>query len=247
MKKINAVVVLLWVCLVAFAIFAFVFIKDFSEHWEISVLVLMIFAIAIMFFQFERGKLTSKEISLVAILSGFSAVSRVPFAAIPSVQPCTYIIICTGYVFGPLAGFMVGAITALVSNMFLGQGPWTIFQMFAWGAVGATAAILPKLRIKGIGLVVFGVIWGYLFGWIMNVWYWMLYIYPHTFSTFLFTMVNSVWFDTLHALGNAVFLIFLGEKTIGILKRYKHRFHVEYAPHLEDIKSTERAIKIAEE
>ena len=175
----------------------------------------------------------------MAILSGFSAVSRVPFAAIPSVQPCTYIIICTGYVFGPLAGFMVGAITALVSNMFLGQGPWTIFQMFAWGAVGATSSTLPKLKIKGVGIVVFGAIWGYLFGWIMNVWYWMLYIYPHTFSTFLFTMVNSVWFDTLHALGNAVFLVFLGEKTVMILNRYKHRFHVEYSPRPPTSKSTE--------
>jgi len=239
MKKTYTIVVLLLACIAICIIFTFTFIKEFSEHWEIFTLVMMIFTISIMFLQFERGKMTSKEISLVAILSGFSAVSRVPFAAIPSVQPCTYIIICTGYVFGPLAGFMVGAITALVSNMFLGQGPWTIFQMFAWGAVGATSSTLPKLKIKGVGIVVFGAIWGYLFGWIMNIWYWMLYIYPHTFPTFLFTMVNSVWFDTLHALGNAVFLVFLGEKTITILNRYKCRFHVEYSPRPPTSKSTE--------
>ncbi len=238
MKKTYTIVALLLACLAACIIFSLIFIVDLSEHWGIFALVMMIFTVFIMFLQFERGKMTSKEISLVAILSGFSAVSRVPFAAIPGVQPCTYIIICTGYVFGPVAGFMVGATTALVSNIFLGQGPWTIFQMFAWGAVGATASVLPKLKIKGVGLVIFGVIWGYLFGWIMNLWYWMLYIYPHSFSTFLFMMVNSVWFDTLHALGNAVFLVLLGEKTIMILNRYKHRFHVEYSPHLQTSKST---------
>lgn len=208
-----------------------------SRNWvydmmSIITLLMMILTLGVMFYQFEKGKITSKEISLVAILSGVSAVSRVPFAAIPSVQPCTYLIICTGYVFGPVAGFMVGSTTALVSNMFLGQGPWTIFQMFAWGMVGVTASFLHKLNIKQFGLVVFGVIWGYLFGFIMNLWYWTLYIYPHTIQTLGFTLLSNVWFDTLHALGNAIFLIMLGEKTIKIFTRYKRRFHVEYSTNL---------------
>jgi len=198
------------------------------DVWGIGTLLMMILTLGVMFYQFEKGKITSKEISLIAILSGTSAISRVPFAAIPGVQPCTYITICTGYVFGPVAGFMVGATTALVSNMFLGQGPWTIFQMFAWGMVGSTASFLQKLKVKQLGLVVFGVIWGYLFGWIMNLWYWTLYIYPHTIYTLGFSMLSSVWFDTLHAIGNAIFLLILGEKTIKIFMRYKNRFHIEY-------------------
>ena len=68
----------------------------------------------------------------------------------------------------------------------------------------------------------------YLFGWIMNLWYWLLYIYPHTLQTLGFVIASSVWFDTLHAIGNAIFLLILGEKTIIILKRYKNRFHIEY-------------------
>jgi len=199
-----------------------------SDLWVIGTILLMFLTMGFLFFKFERGKITSKEISLIAVLSGVSAVSRIPFAAIPSIQPCTYIIICTGYVFGPTAGFMVGATTALVSNIFLGHGPWTIFQMFAWGMVGVTASFLQKLNVKRFGLVVFGVIWGYLFGWIMNLWYWILYIYPHTIYTFGFTIFSGIWFDTLHALGNAVFLLILGEKTLKIFKRYKNRFHIEY-------------------
>ncbi|MCK4332971.1 MAG: ECF transporter S component [Thermoplasmatales archaeon] len=227
MKKIHSIP--LFALLAACIVFIILGINGSYDIWGIATLFMMILTMGIMFFQFERGKITSKEISLVAILSGFSAVSRLPFAAIPSVQPCTYIIICTGYVFGPTAGFMVGATTALVSNIFLGQGPWTVFQMFAWGLVGITASFLQKLNVKKLGLIGFGVIWGYLFGWITNLWAWLLYIYPHNIYTLAFTMLNSVWFDTLHALGNALFLLILGEKTIKILQRYKNRFHVEYS------------------
>ena len=117
-----------------------------SDLWLIGIILIMFIIIIIMFIQFESRKITSKEISLVAVLSAVSAVSRIPFAAIPSVQPCTFIIMCTGYVFGPTAGFMVGATTALVSNIFLGQGPWTFFQMFAWGVIGASASLLNKLN-----------------------------------------------------------------------------------------------------
>ena len=219
---------LLFVLLIICIFFIIVGVNRTYDIWSIATILMMILTMGIMFFQFEKGKITSKEVSLVAILSSFSAISRIPFAAIPSVQPCTYIIICTGYVFGPIAGFMVGATTALVSNIFLGQGPWTIFQMFAWGMVGITASFLQKLKVKRFGLIVFGVIWGYLFGWIMNLWFWIVSIYPHTISTFAFTIASSMWFDTLHALGNAIFLLILGEKTITILRRYKNRFHIEY-------------------
>ena len=226
MRKTHSI--LLFAVLIICIVFIVLGLNQSYDIWGLVTLLMMITTMGIMYFQFEKGKITSKEISLVAILSGFSSVSRIPFAAIPSVQPCTFIIICTGYVFGPVAGFMVGATTALISNMFLGQGPWTIFQMFAWGLVGATASFLQKLHTKRFGLIIFGVVWGYLFGWIMNLWYWLLYIYPHTFQTLGFVMISSAWFDTLHAIGNAVFLLILGEKTIVILQRYKNRFHVEY-------------------
>ena len=226
MKKIQRYIIFLTVITIITLIF--IITLNSYDLWGLITLIIMILTMGIMYYKFENGNITSKEISLIAILSGFSSVSRIPFAAVPSIQPCTYIIICSGYVFGPVAGFMVGSTTALISNMFLGHGPWTLFQMFGWGLAGATASILQKFHIKNTGLILFGVIWGYLFGWIMNLWNWFAYIYPHTMQTFVFVMMSSAWFDTLHAIGNALFLIFLGEKTITILKRYKDRFHIEY-------------------
>ena len=181
-------------------------------------------AILAFFFEFEVGAAGSKEIALVAMLGTISAVLRVPFVAIPGVQPCTFLIICSGYVFGPIAGFMVGAVTALVSNFFLGHGPWTPYQMFAWGMVGTSAVLVKRLRFGRIGLVIFGIVWGYVFGWIMNVWFWASFVYPLTLKTFMVAQLNSVWFDTFHAIGNAIFLGLFGLKTIGALERFRKRF-----------------------
>jgi len=195
-------------------------------NWGILAAVLAALACLALFFEFESAATSSKEIALVAMLGTISAVLRVPFAAIPNVQPCTYIIICSGYVFGPIAGFAVGAMTALVSNFFLGHGPWTLYQMIAWGLAGLSAGYLRKLKLNTAVLIVIGVVWGYLYGLITNIWYWTAFIYPLTLKTFLVTELNTVWFDTLHAAGNAVFLGMLGTKTIAILRRFKERFSI---------------------
>jgi len=195
-------------------------------NWGVLAAVIAALVCLALFFEFESAVTSSKEIALVAMLGTISAVLRVPFAAIPNVQPCTYIIICTGYVFGPIAGFAVGAMTALVSNFFLGQGPWTLYQMIAWGLCGLSAGYLSKLKLNTAALIVIGVVWGYLYGLITNLWYWTAFIYPLTLKTLLITELNTVWFDSLHAAGNAVFLGVLGAKTIAILQRFKERFSI---------------------
>ena len=202
---------------------------EIFSNWGLTATILVILAILAFFFEFEATAISSKEIALIAMLGTISAVSRVPFAVIPNVQPCTYIIICSGYVFGPVAGFMVGAITALVSNFFLSQGPWTLYQMFAWGLAGVSAAYLRRFELGKTSLIIFGTIWGYLYGWIMNTWFWASFVFPLTFRTFLTYQLTSIWFDTFHALGNAVFLGFFGMKTIIILQRFKRRFSIEYS------------------
>ncbi|MFC1871081.1 ECF transporter S component [Chloroflexota bacterium] len=198
-------------------------------NWGVISAVLVILTCLAFFLEFEAAAMSSKEIALVAMLGTISAVLRVPFAAIPSVQPCTYLIICTGFVFGPVAGFTVGAITAIVSNFFLAQGPWTLYQMVAWGLAGASAGYLGRLNVNRIALIIFGALWGYFFGWITNIWYWTALVYPLTINTFIVTQLSTVWFDTMHATGNAVFLGALGMRTIAILQRFKGRFSVEYS------------------
>ncbi|NIM44944.1 MAG: ECF transporter S component [Nitrososphaeria archaeon] len=179
------------------------------------------------FFKFGSSKNSSKEIALVSILGAVSAAARVPFAAIPGIQPSTYLITCSGYVFGPMTGFMVGLLTPLISNFFLGHGPWTPYQMFAWGLVGVSASYVRRLKPGKRGLMVFSFSWGYFYGVIMNLWFWASFIHPLTFTTFIISLSRSFWFDTLHAIGNITFIAVLGMKTVGIFERYKKRFRVE--------------------
>jgi energy-coupling factor transport system substrate-specific component len=202
---------------------------DILQNWGLMSLILVALTVVAFFFEFEGSAIGSKEIAMVGILGTVSAVVRIPFAAIPSVQPCTYLIICSGYVFGPLAGFMVGAITPLVSNLFLGQGPWTIYQMFAWGMAGVSASYLARLNPGRKGLMAFGILWGYLFGAIINLWFWAAFIYPLTPRTFIISQLNGLWFDTAHAVANAIFLGLLGKKTINILERFHKKFQWQAA------------------
>jgi len=177
----------------------------------------------VVFVSFEKQGVTTKEISLIATMATLGAATRIPFAAIVSVQPTTFIVMITGYIFGSQVGFMVGALGALVSNIFLGQGPWTPWQMFAWGLVGFSTGLLGKNKktFNYYSFLLLAFIWGYLFGWIMNFWHWLGFIYPLTWKTFVATYVLSFPFDTLHAIGNVVFTVIFGKTIFSILTRYK--------------------------
>nr|WP_155986944.1 ECF transporter S component [Paenibacillus durus] len=189
-------------------------------------LVLLCAALLPMFLRLERRKLEPRELVLLAVLAAIAAVSRIPFAALPSVKPVSAIVILSAYVFGAEAGFLIGAVAALVSNLYFGQGPWTPWQMFAWGMAGLTAGWLRNTRWMRTrpGLLLFGFIWGFLFGWIMNIWH--LIGLPDAFSLGLVATVYtaSFYFDLAHALSNVVFLSILAGGWIKVLERFRKKY-----------------------
>jgi len=202
-------------------------------NWGLITLIFFALTILAFLFEFETAATGAKQIVLVSMLGTISALSRLPFAALMNLQPCTFFIICSGYVFGPVAGFMVAALTTLISNLFLGHGPWTVYQIFTWGLVGVSAGYLRRVpvrsdRAKIILLLVFGAVWGMLYGVIINIWFWAAFIYPLTLKTYLLTLLNAVWWDLSHSLANVVFLLFFGTKTLAIMERFKKRFFWTY-------------------
>ena len=230
MRKSYIVLSLVLIAAIGFAISSFLFPSlNALVNWGLMPILLAVLVILAFFFKFESVALGSKEVALVAMLATISAVLRIPFAAIPSFQPCTFLIICSGYVFGPIAGFMVGAMTPLISNFFLGQGPWTLYQMLAWGLIGYGAAYLARFNLDRKGFIIVGVVCGFIFGLITNIYFWLYFAYPLTFGTLVFAQLSSFWFDTAHAIGNAIFLGLFGTKTISILGRYKKRFDWVYS------------------
>jgi energy-coupling factor transport system substrate-specific component len=193
--------------------------------WGFVATIIAIAAIIVLYFWAQKAAVSSKEIVLLAALTAIAALGRIPFAAIPSVQPTTFIIMLSGCIFGPQAGFMVGASAALVSNFFLGQGPWTPWQMMAWGLVGAGTAFFYRLwpGNKPVGLALLGIFWGYIFGWIQNLGFWLAFVYPLNIQSFLATYAASIIFDSLHAACNFCLCLVLAAPVLKILQEYQEK------------------------
>lgn len=204
------------------------FVIMFSNQFLLSSVGILIAAFLILIIRFERNKIDVKELVFLAVIIAIAAIARVPFATIPSVQPTTFIIIITAMVFGAESGLIIGAGAALVSNMILGQGPWTPWQMFAWGMVGYSAGLLRNTFImkQTWSRSLFGFAWGIVFGWIMNLWFIFGLDEGLTLSLIVTSIVGSVTFDLLHGVFNAVFIVIFGDLWIKILKRYQHKYGI---------------------
>jgi len=186
---------------------------------------IIVVALALQYLGFECSPVSTREIGVIAVLAALAAAGRVPFALVPSLQPTTFLVIVSGFVLGPRAGFMIGATAGLVSNFFLGQGPWTPIQMLAWGLVGAVSGILGMVmpHTGRLGMSIFSFVWGYLFGWLLNIWFWACFVQPLTWQSLLATFSASLLFDTIHATGNLFFFLVFGSTAIKILKRFKRK------------------------
>ena len=186
---------------------------------------LLIFSMLPFYIRFEKKELNAEEMVLIAMISALAAVGRVPFAALPSIQPTSFIIIMAAMTFGKEVGFLAGNTAALVSNLFLGQGPWTPWQMFCWGMMGFSAGLLkdtPFMKTK-TGLCLFGFIWAFLFGWIMNLWV-LLFYRTISWQAFLGFCIASFSFDLNHALCNLIFILLFSQPFTRIFKRTKEKY-----------------------
>lgn len=110
--------------------------------------VLLIFYSMLLFLSgFEKRKPQAREIVTLAVMCAVAVASRAAFIMIPHFKPMTGIIMITGIAFGPEAGFLTGAVSGFVSNFIFGQGPWTPWQMFAFGVAGFLAGILGRAGV----------------------------------------------------------------------------------------------------
>ena len=174
----------------------------------------------------ESGPGSSKELVLIATLAAAAAAGRVLFAAIPNVQPVTVIAVVAGVALGPRAGATVGALAALVSNLYLGQGAYTPWQMLAWGGCGLLGG-LGALVLRGrIPLALFCFALGFGFDAVMDVWEWLSF-YPHTWQAFTALYLRGISFDGAHATGNFVLALAVGPELRRLLERYARRLKAE--------------------
>lgn len=118
------------------------------DQTALLTLVVVLASIGIFFASYEASRPRLRDIMPTVVLAALAAAGRILFAPIPDFKPVSAIAIIAGVAFGRKSGFMVGALAALASNFFFGQGPWTPWQMYAWGLVGYGAGLLAMVPAK---------------------------------------------------------------------------------------------------
>jgi energy-coupling factor transport system substrate-specific component len=194
--------------------------------WQLVSFLILAAVLIAGFGWYERSRPPAQVVALVAALAALAIAGRVAFAAFPNVKPTTDIVIFAGYALGPAAGFAVGAFSALISNFWFGQGPWTPWQMAAWGLCGILGAALA-LGTRNVGRFTLAAVCGLAavgYGAILN--FSLLATYGGSLSWERFWILEgrAVPFEVAHAAGNVVLALAAGPAMIRMLIRFRERF-----------------------
>lgn len=191
----------------------------------------LVLALGVGFLWYEREHPTARMLALIATLAALAALGRVAFAPIPNVKPTTDIVLIAGYVLGGAPGFVVGALAALASNVFFGQGPWTPWQMVGWGIAGVGGAVLARATARHAGrwtLALACALAGAVYGAIQNFSLWVTYSGDHTVAKLAAYFATSLPFDAAHVIGNVAFCLAFGPALVAALERFRMRFEVHW-------------------
>ncbi len=181
----------------------------------------------IFFARFERREAASGEVALTAVMTALSVAGRIIFAPLPAFKPCAAVIILAGIYLGAEQGFMIGALTALISNFFFTQGIWTPFQMMVWGITGLLAGLVgSKLKKKPLLLCVFGVAAGACYSVFMDICSVLWLGGGFTPERFLGLTLTSAWFTVSYMVSNCIFLVLFVKPAERIFVRLKDKYGI---------------------
>lgn len=197
-------------------------------RWDITAAVSAVLCCVPFFLSFEGRAPSAAELVLVACMTAFSAAGRVVFAPFPFFKPVTAVVVLCGMYLGPGAGFMTGALSAVISNIYFGQGAWTPFQMLCWGGLGLLAGVLNlrKLLEKRGGLAVFGVLSGVLYSAVMDVWTTLSMDGSFSVERWLAAVIAALPVTAVYAASNVLFLLLLKKPVGRQLERLKVKYGV---------------------
>ncbi len=224
MKTIIEAIIL--VALYVATIFAGVYFLDGKKYLIISLL-LIAYTFIPFFISFERRKPHAREIVVLAIMCALAVAGRMIFYSFAQIKPVAAIVIITGICFGYQSGFLVGAMSIFVSNMFMGHGPWTPWQMLTFALMGALAGIVFKSENKRPNkwlVAIFGFVVTFVFGaLILDT---ATIVIADTISTgaLIGALATGLPFNIVHATSTAVFLLLLTNPILDKMQRVKQKY-----------------------
>ena len=168
-------------------------------------------------------KIGTRRLIIVAVMVALSVCGRF----IPFFKPITALTAITALYLGGESGFLVGALSAVISNFYFGQGPWTPFQMLAWGLIGLFAGIFSTpLKKSRLLLCAYGALSGVLFSFIMDIWTVLWYNNTFVPSLYLTALLTAVPYTVIYSISNVIFLWLLAKPIGEKLERVKIKYGV---------------------
>lgn len=203
-----------------------------GNYYIVSVIIIMA-ALILFMVSFEKRKPKAREVVVLAVMTTIAVVSRVVFFMLPQIKPSAAIIIITGVMLGKQAGFLCGALTAFISDFAFGHGPWTPWQMMAFGLVGFTAALIfhnrRALYYNKAALCIFGFFaTALLYGVIMDTGTIFMIAGKPERALLISTYLAGIPFNVIHGITTAVVLWIIAAPMFQKLDRIKTKYGMYY-------------------
>lgn len=203
-------------------------IKNGDRSYLKVSLLLIFLAMAPFLLIFEGHKPQARELIIISVLIGLGVAGRGAFFMLPQFKPVAALVIISAVSFGPEVGFLVGSGTALVSNIFFSQGPWTPWQMFAFGMIGFVAGVFYRcglLRTNRLSLCLFGFFSIFLiYGLIMNPASLLMFTPVISKEALIAVFISGAPMDLIHAISTVIFLAVLGKPMLEKLQHIKIKY-----------------------
>jgi len=229
MKLRTAISAIIFFILMPFVIYLGVTVMGDRKYYLVSIIIVLLACVPF-FVSFERRRPQPREILTIAVMAAISVAGRCLFVVTPGIKPVTAITAITGFSLGAEAGFLTGATTALVSNFFFGQGPWTPFQMFTWGMIGFIAGLLGKTGMmhRKIPLALFGIFAGIFFSFGMDIWGAISSTGMFNKEAYIAALGTAMPFTIMYAVSNVIFLLLLAKPIGQKLERLKQKYGLRF-------------------
>jgi energy-coupling factor transport system substrate-specific component len=201
--------------------------------WQVTILSALAVVLVAGFAWYERSRPPARLVALVAALAALAVAGRLAFAPIPNVMATTDIALLTGYALGPAPGFAVGALAAPISNIWLGQGPWTAWEMAGWGMAGLIGAGLAAVAGRGLGRLALATccaMAGLAYGALLDLSVMVTYGGEQSLERYLALAARGVPFNVAHAVGNFAIAFAIGPALVRMLARYRMRLEFTWRP-----------------
>lgn len=214
-----------WIGLIVFSLIIMYYFYR-NNRYNLLSLYVVIISFVPFFHSFEKKEMATRELVLIAVMTATAVVSKIIFFFTPSVNPLVSIVIISGIQFGPLFGFMVGALSPFVANMMFTQGPWTPFQMLTTGLIGVIAGSKWVKKSENNRFVISSLAFfsGILYSLLMDIWTVLSIDGIFTWTRYLTVLVPAIPFTLTYMVSNAVFTNILIKPISTKIRRVKQKY-----------------------